>query len=263
MARPFIKVASFFAYMKRQYVVIFILLLLLGVLLLHLFARTVDVVLFSFDTELIDDPVQVRQLLALLEKYNVTATFFVMGQLAEREPELIKEISLKHEIACHTHTHAKLTKLHYLEQEQEILLCKQALHYLDIIVAGFRAPYNAADNTTYAVLRAHDFHYDASQLQYVPLYPPNPKIPLIKVSTFIVPLSDAVMIYAPFPTVFFSLAKAKRGTVSLLFHPHRAMQFEAKLEELILFYKKQQAQFLTHQDYLEMRTESSYSKLHQ
>lgn len=53
-----------------------------------------------------------RKLLDLLSKYDVKAVFFVLGYIAERHPELIREISTRgHEIASHGYWHEKLFDL--------------------------------------------------------------------------------------------------------------------------------------------------------
>lgn len=46
------------------------------------------------------------QVLEILDKYQVKATFFVIGQLAEKNPDLVREESRKgHTIGNHTYTH--------------------------------------------------------------------------------------------------------------------------------------------------------------
>jgi len=47
-----------------------------------------------------------RRLLDLLERHQVRGTFFILGWVAEKHPELIRQIAaLGHEIACHSHRH--------------------------------------------------------------------------------------------------------------------------------------------------------------
>src|SRR3954451_5903839 len=46
------------------------------------------------------------RLLGLLAEYHVTATFFVLGWVAERHPQLIKRIAeAGHEVASHGYAH--------------------------------------------------------------------------------------------------------------------------------------------------------------
>ncbi len=52
------------------------------------------------------------EILDILSEYDIKATFFVVGQLAERYPELIlREISEGHEVASHTWSHPHLSGL--------------------------------------------------------------------------------------------------------------------------------------------------------
>lgn len=58
------------------------------------------------------NPPYTYQLLDILAKYNVKATFFLIGQNAEKFPETAKTIVLKgHQIGSHTYTHSDLLKL--------------------------------------------------------------------------------------------------------------------------------------------------------
>ncbi len=47
-----------------------------------------------------------RRILRLLDKHNVRATFFILGWIAERFPDLVREIAQQgHELGCHGHEH--------------------------------------------------------------------------------------------------------------------------------------------------------------
>jgi len=55
-------------------------------------------------------PTRTERLLSILEKENVTATFFVLGQNALTNPDIVKKIDADgHEIANHTYDHTILT----------------------------------------------------------------------------------------------------------------------------------------------------------
>ena len=58
------------------------------------------------------------RILQLLEKHNLTATFFCLGWIAEKYPSLIKKVSAKHELACHSMDH-QLLYLQNKEQRQK------------------------------------------------------------------------------------------------------------------------------------------------
>ena len=53
-----------------------------------------------------------EMILELFEKYDVKATFFVLGYIAEKFPDMIKKISgLGHEIASHSYAPVSYTHL--------------------------------------------------------------------------------------------------------------------------------------------------------
>ena len=53
-----------------------------------------------------------EKILDLFEIYNVKATFFVLGYIAEKFPDLIKEIDNRgHEIASHSYAHLDIRKI--------------------------------------------------------------------------------------------------------------------------------------------------------
>jgi peptidoglycan-N-acetylglucosamine deacetylase len=57
-------------------------------------------------------PVMTEKLLAVLHQAHVPATFFVVGKMADRYPELVREIARDgHELANHTYTHPNLANL--------------------------------------------------------------------------------------------------------------------------------------------------------
>jgi peptidoglycan/xylan/chitin deacetylase (PgdA/CDA1 family) len=71
-----------------------------------------------------DGPVQgiTEKLLDLLDKYQVKATFFIIGQRAKNDPDLIKKIHTRgHKIANHTYTHPAFHKISLPEKINEII----------------------------------------------------------------------------------------------------------------------------------------------
>lgn len=66
-------------------------------------------------------PIFTPQVLNILKRYNVHATFFVMGPLAKKYPDLIKEmIANGNTVASHTISHPILTKLSNQQLQHEI-----------------------------------------------------------------------------------------------------------------------------------------------
>jgi peptidoglycan/xylan/chitin deacetylase (PgdA/CDA1 family) len=83
-----------------------------------------------------------KRLLKLLEKHGVKATFCVVGQVAEKYPDLIRDIHDKgHEIAMHGYTHKPYLEL---TEEEEIAELKKTSEILEQITGekplGHRTP---------------------------------------------------------------------------------------------------------------------------
>lgn len=74
-----------------------------------------------------NDPHTLR-LLEVLAKYNVHATFFLIGRYVQQRPEIAREILQSgHIIGNHTFTHPLLTFLSEAQIEQELSACQAAL----------------------------------------------------------------------------------------------------------------------------------------
>ncbi|RZN44088.1 MAG: DUF3473 domain-containing protein [Methanosarcinales archaeon] len=106
-------------------------------------------------------------ILRLLDEFSVSATFFVLGAVAEKYPELVAEIhSRGHEVASHAYSHRTLHELGRDRFEDEI---DRSVRLLREITGespiGFRAPSFSIDNATgwaFDVLERHGFKYDSS-----------------------------------------------------------------------------------------------------
>lgn len=69
------------------------------------------------------------RLLAILKQYNVKATFFVVGEMAERAPELVQdEINDGNSVGNHTYNHVSLVKIPQEYIGAEIKACGEVLH---------------------------------------------------------------------------------------------------------------------------------------
>lgn len=67
------------------------------------------------------NPVYTPQILAILKKYNIKATFFMVGENARKYPEIVKLVLADgHAIDSHTLTHPMLTKLNDTQLHKEI-----------------------------------------------------------------------------------------------------------------------------------------------
>jgi peptidoglycan-N-acetylglucosamine deacetylase len=90
-------------------------------------------------------PATTPRLLDILKQRNIKATFFMIGQNAERNPEIVKRILAEgHEIGNHSWTHPQLSKLPDQRVTEEITktqdAIKNACGYTPVLL---RPPYGA------------------------------------------------------------------------------------------------------------------------
>jgi len=75
------------------------------------------------------NPVYTRQILAILKKYNIKATFFMVGTNAKKYPDVVREVYAQgHTIASHTMTHPMLTKISERQLAYEIATPSQIIN---------------------------------------------------------------------------------------------------------------------------------------
>jgi len=117
----------------------------------------------KYDSRVVENT---EKILELFEKYNVNATFFVLGYIAEKFPELIKKISdLGHEISSHTYSHIDLRKVSKEEFKEDFF---KSINILEKItggkVEGFRAPFFSINKNNYWVFEilSKNLTYDSS-----------------------------------------------------------------------------------------------------
>ena len=107
-----------------------------------------------------------EKILKLFEKYNVNATFFVLGYIAEKFPALIKKISdLGHEISSHTYSHIDLRKVSKEEFKEDFFKSKNILEKITgKKIEGFRAPFFSINKNNYWVFEilSKNLTYDSS-----------------------------------------------------------------------------------------------------
>jgi peptidoglycan/xylan/chitin deacetylase (PgdA/CDA1 family) len=102
------------------------------------------------------------QIIQLLNKYSVPATFFVTGEVAERFPDLIRTIGRKYEVGCHGYYHESFQKI----DSGKVKILKQAKRLLeeliDTPILGYRAPYLRVTESLFIALKKLGFQYDSS-----------------------------------------------------------------------------------------------------
>ena len=100
---------------------------------------------------------------------NLHATFFVLGWLAERLPNLIMEISKRgHEVASHGYNHNLCYKESYGDLKKGLTDSKKLLE--DITgqpIFGYRAPNFSIDDNTLKLVRDCGYLYDSVCLSYI------------------------------------------------------------------------------------------------
>jgi peptidoglycan-N-acetylglucosamine deacetylase len=118
-----------------------------------------------------------QALLDVLESRSIQATFFVVGEVAQQEPQLIQAIAAKgHEIGCHGMSHKPLWQLSPEEFAQELNTFARLMGRLlpGVEIVGFRAPTFSVDHrTAWALekLREAGYRYDSSVFPMkTPLY---------------------------------------------------------------------------------------------
>lgn len=108
-----------------------------------------------------------QRLLDLFDEYEVKATFFVLGWVAEHTPDLVKAIADRgHEVACHGFSHQLVYNQSPEVFREETLRAKQLLEDLSQTpVRGYRAAsYSITNRSLWAldILTEAGFEYDSS-----------------------------------------------------------------------------------------------------
>lgn len=112
----------------------------------------------------------VDRILGLLEENNIKATFFVVGWIAKRYPDIVKRISENFEIGSHTMTHELVGSLNKKEFYNEVYSSVSLIEDLTSKkVIAFRAPgFSIGKNELWAfeVLSDLSIEIDSSFLPY-------------------------------------------------------------------------------------------------
>ncbi len=117
----------------------------------------------KYEGQVVDNTLRI---LSLLKKYNSLATFFVVGMVAERHPEVIKHIIQNgHEIASHSYWHKPLNSLTIKEVEEDIKMSRDILFSLaGSPILGYRSMgYSIPDDERefYNLLKKYGYIYSS------------------------------------------------------------------------------------------------------
>ena len=108
-----------------------------------------------------------ERILDLLGQREVKATFFVLGWVAERCPDLVKRIQrMGHEIGCHSYAHQAIYDGTYEDFERDLQRAKSIIENITgRALKSYRAPsFSITCRTLWAlgVLAEYGFEYDSS-----------------------------------------------------------------------------------------------------
>jgi peptidoglycan/xylan/chitin deacetylase (PgdA/CDA1 family) len=147
-----------------------------------------------------------KNLLKILDKHGVKATFFVTGFFAEKEQKQVKEIFKKHEIACHGYNHFYRGN-NNLDLKNDVTKSKNIIEkIIGEKIIGFRAPQVQFSKELIEILEKLNFKYDSSiHSAYLPGFYNNKDKPLkpFKIGKITeIPASASYKLRLPFSWIF-------------------------------------------------------------
>jgi len=143
------------------------------------------------------------RLLALLAEHNCLATFFVLGWVAEKKPEVVARVAAAgHEIACHSMLHRRIFDLTPQEFREDTRRAKAVIEdTTGKQVAGYRAPsFSVIKKSLWAmeILAEEGFQYDSS---IFPVEHPSYGIPDASRSPYWINTTSGRILEFPLPTL--------------------------------------------------------------
>lgn len=111
----------------------------------------------------------VKIILERLNEHNASATFFILGWIADRFPNLVREIhSQGHEIACHGYNHDLIYSLTQENFKSDVKRTKDILEgIIGERIIGYRAPNFSITDWAIDLLQSMEFQYDSSLYQTI------------------------------------------------------------------------------------------------
>lgn len=114
---------------------------------------------------------QTQELLDILDKYNVKATFFLVGSWVDKYPESVKAIyDAGHDVSNHSDTHPHMSKLSKDKMKAEIENCNNKIETLIGVRPNlFRPPYGDYNNAvveTVNELNMYCMQWDVDSLDW-------------------------------------------------------------------------------------------------
>ena len=118
--------------MKRLLIFLMLACCLATILTVNVFAESLTAqptkrIVLTFDDG--PHPRQTRQILDVLDRYGIKATFFVIGVNVSNYPGIIEEVKARgHELANHTQTHSHAARLNAQALRNEISDCEREVY---------------------------------------------------------------------------------------------------------------------------------------
>jgi len=102
------------------------------------------------------NPIYTPQILAILKKYNIKATFFMVGMNAKKYPDIVKQVYAEgHAVDSHSLTHAMLTKLNNAELYKEVATPQTIIaNIIHVKPVCLRYPFGASNEHVREVIRS-------------------------------------------------------------------------------------------------------------
>lgn len=179
----------------------------------------------------------IEPILELLKQHGHKATFFVLGKVAEKYPELIKKIFDEgHEIASHGYSHTPLFELNELQLRKDVELTNAILEKItNSKPRGFRAPnFSLNKKTLWAgKILENYFQYDSSGH---PLKFSSLQIPIQKIS----PSLGGIYFRAlPLKLYFLAVKTFSKYKIPVIyFHPYELFESAPKINSAPWLKKK-------------------------
>lgn len=100
-------------------------------------------------------PIYTPQILAILKKYNIKATFFMVGENAKMYPEIVKAVYADgHHVNSHSMTHPMLTKISAKSLQYEVATPYKVLYQIiNVHPKCLRYPFGASNARVRQVIR--------------------------------------------------------------------------------------------------------------
>ena len=104
------------------------------------------------------------RVLALLDRYDIKATFFIPGEVAERHADLVRDVVGRgHEVAHHSYSHRWIVTLSPEEEREEM---QKGMDILTSLTGsrprGWRSPASEFSEITLGLIKEYGFDYSSN-----------------------------------------------------------------------------------------------------